>query len=347
MRFVMEKEIIDPRYSRQALFDKIGTAGQKKIQEGSAVVIGCGALGTVIANNFARSGVGRIRIVDRDFVELDNLQRQILFDENDAKSRIPKAFAAVEKLKKINSSIELESVVSDVNPKNVEMLINGFQVVLDATDNAETRFLLNDACIKLGIPWIYGGAVGAQGMTMPIIPNQSPCFRCFIKDMPPPGSLETCDRAGVLNSVTSIVASLQTTTALKILLNAPDLVTGQLIFVDVWRGVFHNLEINKNDDCITCVKHNFEFLEGKATSWTTALCGRNMVQIVPAEEGEISLESLEKSLAHAGEVSYNGFMLTLKLQDYELIIFPTGRAMVKGTTDESIARTLYARYVGT
>ena len=182
----MEKKIIDPRYSRQALFDKIGTTGQKKIQEGSAVVIGCGALGTVIANNLARSGVGRIRIVDRDFVELDNLQRQILFDENDAKSRIPKAFAAVEKLKKINSSIELESVVSDVNPKNVEMLINGFQVVLDATDNIETRFLLNDACIKLGIPWIYGGAVGAHGMTMPILPNQSPCLRCFIKDMPPP-----------------------------------------------------------------------------------------------------------------------------------------------------------------
>lgn len=343
----MEKEIIDPRYSRQALFDKIGTTGQKKIQEGSAVVIGCGALGTVIANNLARSGVGRIRIVDRDFVELDNLQRQILFDEADAKGRVPKAIAAVEKLKKINSSIELESVVSDVNPKNVEMLINGFHVVLDATDNAETRFLLNDACIKLGIPWIYGGALGANGMTMPIIPNQSPCFRCLIKDMPPPGTLETCDRVGVLNSVTSIVASLQTTTALKIFLNAPDLVTGQLIIVDVWDSVFHNLQINKNDDCVTCVKHNFEFLEGKATSWTTALCGRNMVQIVPAEEREISLESLEKALAPAGEVSYNGFMLTLKLQDYELIIFPTGRAMVKGTTDESIARTLYARYVGT
>jgi len=190
---IMEKEMIDPRYSRQALFDKIGTTGQKKIQEGSAVVIGCGALGTVIANNLVRSGVGRIKIVDRDFVEIENLQRQILFDEDDAKNRTPKAFAAVEKLKTINSSIELESVVSDVNPKNVEMLINGFQVVLDATDNIETRFLLNDACIKLGIPWIYGAAVGAIGMTMPIIPNHSPCFRCFIKDMPPPSSWEFGD----------------------------------------------------------------------------------------------------------------------------------------------------------
>jgi adenylyltransferase/sulfurtransferase len=253
----------------------------------------------------------------------------------------------VEKLKKINSTIELESLVSDVNPKNVERLINGFQVVMDATDNIETRFLLNDACIKLGIPWIYGAAVGAYGMTMPIIPNQSPCFRCFIKDMPSPGTLETCDRAGVLNSVTSIVASLQTTFALKLLIEANDLVTGQLIFVDVWDGLFHSLEINKNDDCVACGKHNFEFLEGKATSWTTALCGRNMVQIVPAEESEISLESLEKSLAIAGEVSNNGFMLTLKLQNYELIIFPTGRAMVKGTNDESVARTIYAKYVGT
>jgi len=347
MRYVMEKRNIDPRYSRQALLSQIGTTGQEKIQEGSAVIIGCGALGTVIANNLARSGVNRIRIVDRDFVEIDNLQRQILFDEDDAKGRVPKAVAAVEKLKKINSSIELEPVISDVNLKNVEILINGFQVVLDATDNIETRFLLNDACIKLGIPWIYGAAVGACGMTMPIIPNRSPCFRCFIKDMPPPGSLETCDRTGVLNSVTSIVASLQTTFALKLLIEANDLVTGQLIFIDVWENTFHNLGVNKNDDCITCVKRNFEFLEGKATSWTTALCGRNMVQIVPAEESELSLESLEKALAIAGEVSNNGFMITLKVQNYELIIFPTGRALVKGTTDEGIARTLYAKYVGT
>jgi len=259
MRFGMEKETINPRYSRQALFDKIGTTGQKKSRAGSAVVIGCGALGTVIANNLCRSGVGRIRIVDHDFVELDNLQRQIMFDEADAKSRLPKAIGAVKKLKKINSSIELESVVSDVNPKNVEMLINGFHVVLDATDNIETRFLLNDACIKSGIPWIYGAAVGARGMTMPIVPDRSPCFRCFIGDMPSPGSMETCDRAGVLNSVTSIVASLQTTFALKIFIEADDLKAGQLIVIDGWENIFHNIEINKNDDCIACVKRKFEF----------------------------------------------------------------------------------------
>lgn len=347
MRYIIKKEMLNSRYSRQALFDKIGTTGQKKIQDGSAVVIGCGALGTVIANNLARSGVGRIRIVDRDFVELDNLQRQILFDEDDAKNRTPKAVAAVEKLKKINSSIELESVVSDVNPKNVENLINGFNVVMDATDNIETRFLLNDACIKSGIPWIYGAAIGGYGMAMPIIPDKSPCFRCVIEEMPPPGNLETCDRSGVLNSVTSIVASLQTTFALKIFVEADDVKTGELIFVDVWENTFQNISVNKKGDCLTCVKHQFGFLEGKTTSWTTSLCGRNMVQIVPAEESNISLESLEKSLAIAGEVSNNGFMLTLKLQNHELIIFPNGRVLVKGTNDESVARTLYARYVGT
>jgi molybdopterin-synthase adenylyltransferase len=341
------KEDIDARYAKQALLSQIGKTGQKRIQEGSAVIIGCGALGTVIANNLARAGVGRIRIVDRDFVELDNLQRQILFDEDDARDRIPKAFAAVNKLRRINSSIALEPVLSDVNAKNVEELIKGFQVVLDATDNVETRFLLNDACIKLEIPWIYGGAIGSDGMTMPILPNRSPCLRCFLKDMPPPGSLETCDRVGVLNCVTSIVASLQSASALRLLVGADDLLLGQLVHVDAWEGEFQRVTIERNADCATCVKHKFEFLEGKATSWTTTLCGRNMVQIVPAEETELSLEILKESLAHAGEVSYNGFMLTLKLQEHELIIFPTGRAMVKGTTDEGIARTLYARYIGT
>uniref|UniRef100_A0A7V3J9P2 THIF-type NAD/FAD binding fold domain-containing protein n=1 Tax=candidate division CPR3 bacterium TaxID=2268181 RepID=A0A7V3J9P2_UNCC3 len=343
----MEKGIIDSRYTRQALFYKIGTDGQKKIQKASAVVIGCGALGSVIANNLCRSGVGRIRIVDRDFVELDNLQRQILFDESDAQNRIPKSIAAVEKLKKVNSSIELEAVVTDVTPRNVENIIKGFQVVLDGTDNLETRFLLNDASIKLGIPWIYGAAVGSYGMTMTIMPYQSPCFRCFIRNIPPPGTLATCDHAGVLNSIPSIVASLQTTAALKIFVGSRDLSVGQIIWIDVWGNEFHNIMLSKDNNCITCAKFDFEFLEGKAISWATVLCGRNMVQITPAEEKEIDLESLRKNLSQVGEVFYNGFMLITKLENYELIIFPTGRAMIKGITDVSVARTLYARYIGT
>ena len=336
----------DERYSRQALFSQIGENGQRRIQDGSAVIVGCGALGTVIANNLARSGVGRIRIVDRDFVELDNLQRQVLFDEEDARRRLPKAVAAVKRLEKINSSIELEPVVRDVNPKNVEQLINGFSVVLDATDNMETRFLLNDACVKGGIPLVYGAAVGSTGMTMLIVPGRTPCLRCFVEEMPAPGTLPTCETVGILNTVTGIVASLQSATALRLLIGAPDS-PGHLLFVDVWKGEFNSLQIHRNEDCIVCVQGRLEFLDGHATSRTTVLCGSNMVQVLPPEERLISLEALAKSLSHAGEVSYNAFLLTLKLDNYELIVFPTGRAIVKGTADESVARGLYAKYVGT
>ncbi len=336
----------DKRYSRQALFDGIGESGQKRIQNGSAVIIGCGALGTIIANNLARSGVGRIRIVDRDFVQLNNLQRQVLFDEEDAQRRLPKAVAAVKRLNEINSSIELEPVVCDVNPKNVEELIRGFSVVLDGTDNIETRFLLNDACIKGGIPWVYGAAVGSTGMTMPIVPGKTPCLRCMIAEMPPPGALPTCDRAGVLNSITAVVGSLQSTAALKLLIGKRE-PRCQLTCIDVWEGEFNSVEVLRKEDCLTCVQRCFEFLQSKATSWTTVLCGRSAVQIVPPEERPISLRALAKSLTHAGGVSYNEFLLTLKLNNYELIVFPTGRAMVKGTADESVARALYAKYVGT
>jgi len=333
------------RYIRQARFPAIGEAGQEKIQAGAAVIIGCGALGTVIANSLVRSGVGRIRIIDRDFVEPENLQSQILFDEQDARRRLPKAVAAAEKLRQVNTSISIEPVVCDVNPRNVEGLIEGFSVALDATDNMESRFLLNDAAVKKGVPWIYGAAVGSTGMVMPIVPGRTACLRCLMTDVPPAGSLPTCESAGVLNSITAVVASLQSTMALQLLLGTSDLPT-QLVYIDVWEGLFENLQVTRTQDCITCVQRRFEFLEGGAVSRSAALCGRNAVQILPAHDQQIDLETLARTLSEVGEVLYNGFLLTLKVADYELNVFPNGRAIIKGTSDTSVARSLYARYLG-
>ncbi len=336
----------DRRYARQLLVNHIGEQGQSRIAAGSAVIIGCGALGTVIADALTRAGVGRIRIVDRDFVELDNLQRQVLFDEEDARRRLPKAVAAANRLKEVNSSIEIEPLVCDANPKNVEDLVKGFAVLLDATDNIETRFLLNDACVKAGIPWVYGAAVGSTGMTMSITPGRTPCFRCFVKDLPPPGSLPTCDREGVLQSAASIVAHLQAVAALKVLVGA----TGwscRLVVLDVWTGEFKSVEVARRENCVTCGQRRFEFLSGRATSRTAVLCGRNAVQVTPPRERTVQLDLLASSLERMGEASYNGFLLTLKLEEHELIVFPTGRAIVKGTSDPSVARKLYAKYIGT
>lgn len=335
----------EERYSRQELFSEIGREGQELIQEGSVLIIGCGALGTLLANNLVRAGVGRIRIVDRDFVELDNLQRQALFDEEDVRRRLPKAVAAMEKLKKINSTIRIESEVLDVNHRNIEALITPVDLVLDATDNMETRFLINDACIKNMVPWIYGGAVASYGMTMNIIPGKSACLRCIIEKVLPPGTTPTCDMVGVLNSVPAIIASIQSTEALKILMGrcVPD---NGLIYIDVWQRRFSQLHLKRQPNCPTCVQMEFDFLHGKGLSETFSLCGRNAVQINPPSNNEINLEKLKESLITVGKVYYNGYFLSFKIDQYELIVFPEGRTMVKGTTDESIARSLYAKYVG-
>ena len=334
------------RYSRQVLFAPVGEKGQEQIRNASIVIIGCGALGTGIANNLARAGVGRIKIVDRDFVETSNLQRQCLFDEDDARQHLPKAVAAVERLKRINSTLKYEAVVADVNRRNIEQFIEGASLVLDATDNMETRFLLNDACIKASIPWVYGGAVGSTGMVLPIIPHQTACLRCCLEDLPPPGTLETCDRAGVLNSVCSVVASLQSAVALQFLVGGGEK-SWPLTHIDVWEWTFRNIQVERREDCPACGAGRFDFLEGKEGSHATNLCGRNMVQIVPTSTHTIPLEKFAETLAATEQVSFNGFMLTVDLGQQELILFPDGRALVKGTADESLARSLYAKYVGT
>lgn len=344
MSGVIQSQYLEGRYAKQILFKPIGLEGQEKISKAKVVIIGLGALGTVIANNLCRAGVGHLRLIDRDFVELGNLQRQTLFDEQDARERLPKVIAAAAKLRTINSEIEIEPLIVDVTPRNVERLLAGCDLVLDGTDNLETRFLLNDACLKLNLPWVYGGALGAAGSTMTIVPGKTPCLRCVIDHAPPPGMILSCDTEGVLGAITGTIASIESAEALKLLTgHAP---RGSLLNIDLWEGDFREVEVERRPDCPACGARQFEYLNGQRIAWTTVLCGRNSVQIVPPEENEIALPDLQQRLASVGAVSYNGYLLSLQVEDREIVLFPTGRAIIRGTTDEAEARTLYARYIG-
>jgi len=330
------------RYSRQILLEKIRETGQKKFAKSRIAVIGCGALGTTIANNLVRAGIGYIRVVDRDIVELNNLQRQNLFDENDL--GFPKALVAVEKLSKINSEIKIDSIVDDITYENIESVIKSMDVVLDGTDNMIVRFLINDACVKHEIPWIYGGAIETYGITMNIIPDETPCFRCLIQDLPEAGSLPTCDTVGVLNSIPGIIGSIQSTEALKILLGKD--VNKNLLTYDVWSHGFNNMKIEKRDDCECCDKHNFEFLNAKKKETMISLCGKGAIQVTPVKEVQISFEGLGKKLQKLGDVDYHKLVLRFKIPGYELNIFKNGRTIIIGTNDKKIAKSLYAKYIG-
>ncbi len=333
------------RYSRQSIFHKIGDDGQRRLAESTVLIVGCGALGTVSANHLARAGVGLIRIADRDYVELNNLQRQILFDENDARSRLPKAVAAAQKLEKINSDIRIEAIVADVHPGNIEQMIDSVDLVLDATDNMEIRYLINDACVKHQVPWIYAGVIGAVGMTMNIIPGKTACFHCLMRTPPEPGTTPTCETVGVLNGAPGVVASIQAVEVMRLLTgHMPS--DAALIYVDLWSQEFKRFPIERRQGCPVCTDKHFEFLEGDRYSETYALCGRNAVQISLARGQGFSFENLKYRLAALGEVTDNGYFLCFKVDMYELIIFPEGRTMIKGTTDESVARSLFAKYIG-
>ena len=334
------------RYSRQILLERIGEAGQEKLAKSSVLLVGCGALGTVIANNLIRAGIGYMKVVDRDYVELDNLQRQMLFDEEDVEKGMPKAVAAVDKLHKINSSVKIEAEVKDVNQKNIEELIKDVDIVLDATDNFEIRLLINDACFKHNIPWIYGAAISSYGMTMNIIPKMTACFRCIISSLPAPGSVDTCDTVGVLNAITSLIASLESNEAIKILLEDRDL-NRELLVIDLRDNSFDKIPVKKRGDCPLCRDGKFEYLDKKGPSKAIKLCGREMIQITPQREMEIPLEHLKEKLERIGDASYLGFLLKFRVDKYELIIFPDGRAFVKGVSDTETARSLYAKYIGT
>jgi molybdopterin-synthase adenylyltransferase len=337
------------RYSRQILFDGIGEAGQARLAESRAVIIGCGALGAVQAETLARAGIGHLVLVDRDFVEESNLQRQIMFEESDARDRLPKAVAAERRIARVNSAIQVDAMVTDVNFKNIEELIAGADVVLDGTDNFETRFLINDACVKTNTPWIYGAAVGSYGLTMTVVPRETPCLRCVLEAMPEPGTGETCDTAGVLMPIISIIASFQASEAIKILTGQTDKLHRSLVRVDVWDFQINRINLANfagQNECPVCSQNEFEFLRGAGRQVAVSLCGRNAVQIAQSGSSKIDFKSLAARLKPLGEVAFNDFLLRFRVEDYDITVFRDARSIIKGTSDINIARGVYARYIG-
>ena len=339
------------RYRKQILFDGIGEAGQQRLLESRVALIGCGALGSVIAQTLVRAGIGFVRLVDRDFVDLSNLQRQVLYDEQDVEQRLPKVIAAAEKLRRINRLIEIEPVLADVTCDNIAEFINDVDLIFDGTDNFEIRFLINDAAMEAGIPWIHAGCVGSHGQVMSIIPGETPCLRCLMPEIPDPGSAETCDTAGVLASAIQVVASLQVVDGLKLLTGQRELISSSLTIVDVWEGTLRKLDVsklNQDQSCPCCSGGDRAWLRGEKGSHSTVLCGRNAVQISPPGKMSLSFDELQRRLQPLGEVQNNSFLLVFKPHEsgHELTIFQNGRAMIGGTEDLSEARQLYARYLG-
>ncbi len=337
------------RYSRQILFQHIGGERQKVLMNSSAVVIGCGALGTVSSSYLTRAGIGQIRIIDRDFIEESNLQRQILFDENDISENLPKAIAAQRKLQKINTKVKIEGIVTDVNYANIEELTQGVDIIIDGTDNFETRFLINDFCVKNSVPWIYGACIGGRGVVMNIIPSETPCLRCVFETMPQIGSFPTCDTAGVIGPIAGIIASIQVTEAIKILSEDYESINKTLIEIDVWNTKFRQIDVSglkELNNCPTCKLHNYTFLEAEDGVMATFLCGKNAVQVMSRNRGNIDLRQLEQRLGPVADVSCNAFMLKFKVKDHGFTVFPDGRAIITGTADSSTAKTLYSKYLG-
>jgi molybdopterin/thiamine biosynthesis adenylyltransferase len=334
----------DERYSRQILFRGVGAEGQRRLAAARVAVVGCGATGSAVASLLARAGVGTIRIIDRDYVEASNLQRQTLFDESDARESLPKAIAAARRIAAFNSHIVVEPQVADLIPENIESLLQGSDLILDGTDNFETRYLVNDYAVKNGLPWIYAAAVGSYGVTLNVIPGKTACLACVFPDSPQ-GILETCETAGVLNSVVNLVASIEGAEALKWLVGAADKMRRTLLSCDLWTNERAEIQASKpRVGCRACGERDFVHLEGEGRPHIT-LCGRNSVQIHerhrPVDFGEIS----ERLKPH-GAVRHNDFVLKFWREPYEMTLFSDGRAIIKGTTDTGVARSLYARFVG-
>ena len=346
------------RYSRQILFQGMGEAGQERLLRASAVLVGCGALGTAVANLLVRAGLGRLRMIDRDFVEASNLQRQTLFEESDAREALPKAVAAERRLRAINSDVQIEGLVSDLTPTNAGELLSGFELILDGTDNFETRLLLNDVAVFLGNPWIYAAVVGSYGVTMTIRPGESACLACLLEagaDSQCGGvAAATCDTAGVLNAAAGVIASIEAAEATKLLAAEPgarvepSANAGRLVSYDVWSGRFQSIRVARNPDCRACGRRQFTYLEGDAQPHIT-MCGRDSVQIHERSR-KLNLPELGRKLAvaaaSAGDIRTNEFLLRFRVPPYEMTVFADGRAIVKGTKDPAVARSLYARFIG-
>jgi adenylyltransferase/sulfurtransferase len=342
------------KYSRQILFAGLGARGQEKLLRSSAVLVGCGALGTASANLLVRAGLGQLRIIDRDFVEASNLQRQTLYEESDAREAWPKAVAAERRLRAINSDVQVEGVVRDLTPENAEEMLGGFPLIVDGTDNFETRLLLNDAAISMGVPWIYAAAVGSYGVTMTILPGQTACLACLLES--PEGATstgdarlgaeDTCDTAGVLNAAVGVIASIEAAEATKLLAGKIEVLNGRLISCDVWTGKFQSIRVARDPNCRACGRREFKYLRGNAQPHIS-MCGRDSVQI--HERGrKIDLGELGRRVGAAagGAVRRNEYLLKFEAAPYEVTVFADGRAIVKGTQDPAVARSLYARYIG-
>lgn len=340
---------MDTRYSRQILFAPIGRAGQEKLRQSRVAIVGMGALGTVLSNHMVRAGIGFVRLIDRDFVEPSNLQRQMLYDEADAAEHMPKAIAAHAKLSRINSEVAIEPIVADLTAFNAEQWLTDVDLVLDATDNFQVRYLVNDVCVKHGIPWVYGGAVSATGTFTTIRPGVTPCLRCLFPEAPRPGEMATCDTAGVIGPIIHIIASYQATEAFKILIGAEEAFNPNLEHFDIWNNHHQQIKVAhaRHANCPCCGQREFSFLnpdtqDGQAVS----LCGRDTVQISPLDSMSLDLDALASRLEALGQVERNKFLLRFHVAPHTLVVFPDGRVLVQGTDDVSQARTLHAKYIG-
>lgn len=335
------------RYSRQVLFAGIGEEGQHRLLESRAVIIGCGALGSAQAESLARAGVGNLRLVDRDFVEFSNLQRQTMFTESDAAERLPKAIACANHIREINRDIEVEPEIADVNSSNVERLIANADIVLDGTDNFSTRYLVNDACVKHNVNWIYGAAVGSYGVTMTIRPHQTPCLRCIFSEAPPAASSPTCDTAGVIMPIISVVAAVQVSEALKLLTGKVESLHGSLMQFDVWQNEWRRISLGlPSEDCPTCALQDYQTLDVETREFVAVMCGRQAVQVSPATTAPVDLAALRRKLEPAGEVNSNEYLLRFRTGEYELTVFRDARSIIRGTEDIATARSLYSKYIG-
>ncbi len=342
---------VSDRYSRQILFTPLGEKGQRRLMASRVVLVGCGALGSVSANILVRAGVGHVRIVDRDVIQWHNLHRQMLFDEDDVRGDLPKAEAAARKLRRINSGVVVEPIVADANPDTIEELTEDAEVIVDATDNFETRFLINDVAVKTARPWIYGACVGSTGMALPILPGRSPCLRCVVSEIPPPELNPTCETAGILGPVVATVAAHQAMEAIKILAGCVEAVDGRLLSFDAWSGRHIMVNVQnafEQGDCPCCKEGRYEYLQGSAAGRTITLCGRDAVQVYPGRQAAVDLAALAERLEPVASERprFNPLLLKAHVESYELTVFADGRAIIKGTSRPQEARAVYARYLG-
>lgn len=344
------------RYAKQTRYAPLGEEGQHRLMAARVLVVGCGALGSVIAETLVRAGIGSaenglVRLVDRDFLELSNLPRQVLYTEEQARAGLPKAIAAADRLKQINSATHLEPIIADVSYRNMAELADGADLIVDGTDNFETRLLVNDFAMKNNLPWVYGGVIGAEGRVMPVLPGETACLACLVPEPPAAGEMPTCDSAGVLGAAVNVIASLQSLEAIKLLSGNHDAVTTGLTVVDLWSGRWRRLDVPRDANCRCCGKADYEWLDGRRGSRAVVLCGRGAVQLTPPEgSSPIDLPAMRAKLAPLGDLTSNPFLVRLRLSEanggHEITLFADGRAIISGVDDEAQARTVWNRYIG-